>query len=99
MLEEELLVECADWIAEQMAEEGYLIDGGLVQLILEKEQAAPAHIPTITHEQAARRLVEELAAAGVQGAPDAVDERLVRAVLEWEDDFLSLAGRSRRQAG
>lgn len=94
-MERELLVECADWIAEQMADEGYLVDGGLVELILQREAAATVRIPAVSHEEAARLLVAGLAADGVQGAPDAVDDRLVRAVLEWEDEFLALAGRPR----
>lgn len=94
-MEQELLEECADWIAGQMEEEGYLIDAGLVQLILEREGESPQRIPTVTHAQAAAQLVERLTADGVQGVPNAVDERLIQIVLEWEDEFLSLAGRPR----
>ena len=94
-MEKNLLVECADWIAEQMAEEGFLIDAGLVQVALEKERASAIDIPTVTHAEAATRLVAELAADGVQGVPEAVDARLIRIVLEWEDEFLALAGRPR----
>jgi len=32
---------------------------------------------------------------GISGAPDPIDRRLVLGVLQWEDDFLALAGRSR----
>ncbi len=94
-MDHELLVECADWIAEQMAEEGFMIDAGLIQLALEKERDSSISIPSITHADAAAQLVAELAADGVQGVPEAVDERLIRMVLEWEDEFLALAGRPR----
>ena len=94
-MEHELLVECADWIAEQMSEEGYLIDAELIQLVLEKERTAAARVPAVSHGEAAAGLVAELAADGVQGIPDSVDARLVRVVLEWEDEFLALAGRPR----
>jgi hypothetical protein len=94
-LEPELLTECADWIAEQMAEEGYLIDAGLIELIIERELASPARIPAVSHAEMAAQLLDILAADGVQGVPEAIDARLVRLVLEWEDEFLALAGRPR----
>lgn len=94
-MDHDLLVECADWIAAQMEEEGFLVDAGLVQLVLEKERTAPARIPAVAHAEAAAHLVALLAADGIRGVPDAIDERLVRIVLEWEDDFLALAGRPR----
>ncbi|MBI2760538.1 MAG: hypothetical protein HYX51_03825 [Chloroflexi bacterium] len=94
-MDQDLLIECADWIAEQMSEEGYMIDAGLIQLILEKERSVPIVIPDVPHGEAATLLVAELAADGVQGVPEAVNERLVVAVLEWEDDFLAFAGKAR----
>ena len=94
-MDQDLLVECADWIAEQMAEEGFLIDADLIQVTLEKERESAIDIPAVTHHEAAALLVAELAADGVQGVPEAVDERLILMVLEWEDEFLALAGRPR----
>ncbi len=91
----ELMEECADWIAEQLEEEGMLVDAGLIQLMLQNEWAEEQRIPAITHEQAADRIIERVTEAGVQGAPDSIDRRLVLGVLGWEDDFLSFAGRSR----
>lgn len=91
----ELLEECADWIAAQLEEESVYVDGGLVQLMLEKEWAEPERIPAITHEQAADRIIERLAEQGIHGTPDPIDRRLVTGVLQWEDDFLALAGRPR----
>ena len=91
----ELIEECADWIAEQLEEESMFVDAGLVQMMLEHEWAEEERIPAITHEQAADRIIDRLTEAGVQGAPDAIDRRLVLGVLQWEDDFLALAGRAR----
>lgn len=91
----ELIEECADWIAEQLEEEGMMVDAGLIQLMIEKEWADSDRIPAITHEQATDRILAALTEAGVQGAPDAIDRRLVLAVLGWEDDFLAFAGRKR----
>lgn len=94
-MDQELLTECADWIAEQMGEEGFMVAAELVELILQKESATPAGKPAASHDETAGRLVAELLADGVQSAPNAIDERLVRMVLEWEDEFLALAGRPR----
>lgn len=94
-VEPELLEECADWIAEQIGEEGLFVDAGLVQLMLEHEYALDQRIPSISAQTAATQIVASLNAAGVQGAPEPVDEPLVLRVLGWEDDFLSLAGRGR----
>ena len=43
----------------------------------------------------ADRILKRLDEAGIQGAPDPIDRRLVLGVLQWEDDFLALAGRPR----
>lgn len=94
-MEQELLVECADWIAEQMNDEGFMIDADLIQLVLEHERDSGIVIPKTPHPQAAEQLVQRLAAAGVQGAPDTIDARLVLMILQWEDDFLGFAGRPR----
>ena len=94
-MEAELMEECADWIAEQLEEEGMLVDAGLVQMMLQHEWAEEERIPAITHAQAAERILRRLVDAGVQGAPDAIDHRLILGVLQWEDDFLAFAGRSR----
>jgi hypothetical protein len=91
----ELMEECADWIAAQMEEEAMFVDAGLVQLMLEHEWAEEERIPAISHEQAADRILKRLDDAGIQGAPDPIDRRLVLGVLQWEDDFLAFAGRSR----
>jgi hypothetical protein len=87
--------ECADWIAAQLEEESMYVDAGLVQLMLEKEWDEQQRIPAITHEQAAERIIGRLAEQGIHGAPDPIDSRLVVGVLQWEDEFLALAGKPR----
>lgn len=94
-MEPELMSECADWIAEQMSEEGYLIDADLIELVLQKERLHPQRIPAISHQQAASGILPLLADEGVQGIPDSINDRLLVTILEWEDEFLSFAGRSR----
>lgn len=94
-MEPELLEECADWIAEQIGEEGLFVDAGLVHLMLQHEYALAQRIPRISQQTAAEQIVASLTAAGVQGAPEPIAEPLVLRVLGWEDDFLSFAGRRR----
>jgi hypothetical protein len=94
-VEPELLAECADWIAEMLAEEGMWVDAGLIEEVLRREAAAPLRIPAITHQEAAAHIARQLADDGVQAAPAALDERLVLSILEWQDEFLALAGRPR----
>jgi hypothetical protein len=97
-LEPALIEEAASWIAEQMEEEGYLIDPGLIQLILEREHGDGGPAPASAHAHTARRILLALEAEGVRGVPEAINDRLVVAVLEWEDEFLTFAGRPRPRA-
>ena len=83
-----LLEECAEWIWEQIQDEGLFVPGELIELILATEreldlQAQP--LPEI--------------AAGVAAAfreqshlLSPTDERAIEAVLAWEDEFLGIAG-------
>ncbi len=87
-LEGALLEECAEWIWEQIQEEGLFVPGELIELILTTErelgiQGSP--LPEI--------------AAGVAAAfreqshlLSPTDEQAIAAVLGWEDEFLGLAG-------
>src|SRR5688572_26381684 len=86
----ELFTECASWIWEQMGEEGFHLSGELVELILgtERELAIQAQ-PT---SEVAQLLAEEFRMRGVTTSPYELDQPLIRAVLEWEDEFLGLAG-------
>ena len=83
-----LLEECAEWIWEQIQEEGLFVPGELIELILTTERELGLQ---------ARPLPE--IAAGVAAAfreqshlLSPTDERAIEAVLAWEDEFLGLAG-------
>ena len=88
----ELLIECADWIAEQLEEENIWVDARLIEQVLRSEREGETFGSRREAAEAAQRALTE---AGVQGMPDAVDLRLLNSILEWEDDFLALAGRPR----
>ena len=87
-LEGALLEECAEWIWEQIQEEGLFVPGELIELILTTErelglQAQP--LPDIASGVAAAfREQSHLLSP--------TDERAITAVLTWEDEFLGIAG-------
>ena len=92
-----LFTECAEWIWEQLQEEeGIYLAGELVELILTTERELGAHA------QALDRIVtvvdDEFRMRGVGGSPSPVDRTVIRAVLEWEDEFLGLAGITRDES-
>ncbi len=88
-----LLDECAEWVAAQLEEENVFIDPGLVSLIMETErQAGP---PRAASPELAADLEQRLMDQGVRGVPDAINARLLFLVLQWEDEFMALAGRPR----
>jgi len=85
-----LFTECAEWIWEQLQEDGYYVSGELVELILATErelgvQARP--LPEI-----ARVLTDEFQMRDIGANPAPIEPPLILAVLEWEDDFLGFAG-------
>lgn len=88
-----LLDECAEWVAAQLEEENIFIDPGLVSLMMEVERrlGPPRSASRATAEAMETSLVEE----GVKGIPDAINAGLILAVLQWEDEFMALAGRPR----
>jgi hypothetical protein len=95
-LQGELFTECAGWIWEQLQEEGYQLAGELIELILEAERELG--IQALDLGTVASRLEEEFRLRGVVGTPYALDVPLIRAVLEWEDDFLGFAAISRAES-
>lgn len=92
----ELLVECAEWIWEQMQDDGMFLSGELVELVLntERELGIQALSPALI----APRLEQEFAARGIDANPAPFDQRLIKVVLDWEDDFLGFAGISRDES-
>lgn len=107
---EALLDEAADWIAQQLSEEGLIVTGGLVGLVLSTEwdaleAGAPADQREALVQTICGRLEQEgvkvgpiptlLSTEGVAGGPKPVPPEIVAHVLSWEDEFLGLAGRSR----
>ena len=93
-LEGALLEECAEWIWEQVQEEGLFVPGELVELILTTErelglQARP-HAEIAAGVAAAFREQSHLLSP--------TDERAIGAVLAWEDEFLGIAGIPRAES-
>ena len=95
-LEGELFTECAGWIWEQLGEEGFHLSGELVELILETERELAIHTRPLA--EIAQLLSDEFQIRGISTAPYALDVPLIRAVLEWEDEFLGLAGVPRAES-
>ena len=87
-LKEGLLVECAEWTWEQLRDEGVLLDGQLVELVLRLERELG--VQAEPHASIARAVLAELARRDGAG-PVPVDERALLALLSWEDEFLGLA--------
>ncbi|MEX2081533.1 MAG: hypothetical protein WEC33_07935, partial [Dehalococcoidia bacterium] len=92
-LEGALFTECAEWVWEQLQEDGIYLSGELVELILATERELAVQGGDL--ESIASKLEEEFRMRGIQGNPGPVDARLVKLVLEWEDEFLGLAGIAR----
>ncbi|MCC7363888.1 MAG: hypothetical protein IT303_05920 [Dehalococcoidia bacterium] len=91
-----LFDECAEWVWQQLQEDGVMLAGELVDLILktERELAVQARpLPEI-----ARVLEDEFRMRGIAGNPAPLDSRLIEAVLQWEDDFLGFAGIPRAES-
>ena len=92
----ELFTECAGWIWEQMAEEGFQLSGELVELMLTTERELGLQARRLP--EVAQLLADEFTMRGTTTAPYALDPPLIRAVLEWEDEFLGLAGIPRAES-
>jgi hypothetical protein len=88
-----LFTECAEWIWEQLNEEGFQMAGELIELILETERELAIHTRPLA--ETATLVVDEFRLRGIEGKPQPITVELVRAVLEWEDEFLGFAGISR----
>lgn len=94
-LQGRLLAECAEWTWEQLREDGLLIDGELVEMVLRLErdlgvQAGP-------HDRIAHAVLAELTSRD-GGAPPPIDQQALLALLSWEDEFLGLAAIPRAES-
>lgn len=91
-----LFTECAEWVWEQLQEEGYFLAGELVDLILETERELGVHTRPLA--EIASILEEEFKRRGIETQPAVISASLIEQVLGWEDEFLSLAGIPREQS-
>jgi hypothetical protein len=91
-----LLTECSEWVWEQLQEDGYQLSGELIDLIFETERELGIQASPL--DEIARLLEEEFRMRGIQAQPFAIDAALIRAVLDWEDDFLGFAGITRAES-
>ena len=96
-LEGALLEECAEWIWEQLQEEeGIMVAGELIELILQTEREIGIHVKTPA--EIAPILEDEFRVRRTPGIPEGFDARIIRIILEWEDEFLGFAGISRARS-
>lgn len=91
-----LLAECGEWIWEQLQEDGYQLSGELVDLILETERELAVHTKPL--DEIASLLEEEFRLRGIQAQPFSLEASLIKAILEWEDDFLGFAAIPRAES-
>jgi hypothetical protein len=92
-----LFTECAEWIWEQLQEEeGMYVAGELVELILKTEREMGVQAESL--DRIVTVVDDEFRMRGIGGSPSPVDASMIRAVLEWEDEFLGLAAISRAES-
>ena len=107
-----LLEESQDWIAEMLSEDGIMVTGAFVELVqnfewdaLEADQVGPDDRPGMVQHIIDRCSAENiqvgpmpstLSTDGGDIQPKPVPPQIVEQVLSWEDEFLGLAGISRR---
>lgn len=95
-LEGDLFTECAEWIWEQMQEDGMFLAGELVELVLQTERELGIHHQDL--DTIASTLEGTFAERGITANPAPFDARLIRVILDWEDDFLGFAGIPRAES-
>ena len=105
---EALMNEAGEWIAEMLSEEGLMVTGGFVDLVLDMEWTtieggAPVNDRPALVEAIVGRMREENVLVGPPPetiSTDGIDTSQIRPVprgfieqvLSWEDDFLGFAG-------
>jgi hypothetical protein len=95
-LQGELFNECASWIWEQLQEDGYQVAGEVIDLILETERELGVHTRPL--DEVSSLLADEFRMRGIRTSPFELEPPLIRAVLEWEDEFLGFAAISRAES-
>ena len=88
--------ECAEWVWEQLQEEGVFLAGEIVDAVIEAERTIGVQsepLPAV-----ASAVARELERRGITSSPAPLDEAVVRTILEWEDEFLGLAGIPRSES-
>lgn len=79
-----------------MQEDGFQLQGELIELILETERELDIHTRGL--DEIARLLEDEFQVRGIRAEPYGIDAALIRAVLDWEEDFLGFAGIPRAES-
>jgi hypothetical protein len=92
----DLFTECAEWIWEQVQEDGHFIQGELIELILETERLLG--VQAGTHAQISAALLSDFEGRGIGGDPSPITAEVIEMVLMWEDDFLGFAGIAREES-
>jgi hypothetical protein len=95
-LQGSLFTECAEWIWEQLQEEGYHLAGELVELVLQTERELDVQARSAS--EIAQFVEDEFRLRGITGNPAPIDAALIGVILQWEDDFLGFAGISREES-
>lgn len=98
-MDEKLAEECANWIAEQLTEEfGGFVSAEMIDAVFEFEVIIrnEANDAAIDHRTMAERLLARFEEEGAPvGERWGVTSHLLVEILEWEDEFRSLANQPR----
>jgi hypothetical protein len=92
----DLFTECAEWIWEQIQEDGHFVQGELIELVLVAERTLG--VKAQSHTAIAAAVLAEFEARGIGGDPSPITPEVIEMVLMWEDDFLGFAGISRAES-
>ncbi len=99
-LDQRLLEEGADWIAEMVSEElGGFIPSELCDLVMQTELKVREETgdALMDHDSMTKQIMEIFRAdPEVPTQEGAVSDFIVREILHWEDEFRSMAGHPRR---
>lgn len=91
-----LFTECAEWIWEQIQDDGHFVQGELIELILVTERTLG--VQTRDRAAAVPAVMARFEELGIGGDPSPITPAVVEMVLMWEDDFLGFAGITRAES-